>query len=134
MQKAKIITYWVATLWLALGLVATGIVQLMHQKEGVGGAVMMQELGYPAYLMTLLGVLKILAAAIILLPHLVLPKQWAYAGIFFLTLGAIYSHIAISGVSAAILPALLIGILALGSWYLLPKERKIPSNIIIRKV
>ena len=133
MQKVKKITYWVATLWLALGLVATGIVQLMHQNDGVGGAIMMQELGYPAYLMSLLGVLKILAAAILILPSLVLPKQWTYAGIFFLVLGAVYSHIAISGISTAILPAILIGILAIVSWYLLPTDRKIPTNIIIRK-
>lgn len=125
MQKFRKITYWVATLWLALGLVATGIVQLAHGAEGVGGAAMMNDLGYPLYLMPLLGVLKIAAAAVLVLPGLRLPKQWAYAGIVFLIIGAIYSHLAAEGGLVKTLPALLIGVLAGLSWSLLPGNRKI---------
>ena len=133
MKKSKNIIYWITTLWLALGLVATGIVQLMHQGEGVGGTRMMLELGYPAYLMSLLGVLKLIAAVVLLLPGFVLPKQWAYGGVFFLVIGAIYSHLIINGISSELLPALLIGALTIVSWFFLPESRKIPSSIIIRK-
>jgi hypothetical protein len=52
-QKAGKITYWVATLWLALGMTSTGIVQLMHMEEEVQ---MMAHLGYPIYFLTLIGV------------------------------------------------------------------------------
>ena len=46
MTKRNRIIYWIATLWLALGMTATGIVQLIPMKEE---AEMIQLLGYPLY-------------------------------------------------------------------------------------
>lgn len=130
MQKIRKIIYWVATLWLALGLVSTGLVQLMHKADGVGGADMMTDLGYPLYLLTLLAILKLLATIVLLLPRLALAKQWGYAGVFFLVVGAVYSHIAAGGGFVKILPALLIGVLMLISWIYLPENRKV--SVILR--
>ena len=79
MQKGKKIAYWIATLWLALGMVSTGIVQLMQMEEEVQK---FNELGYPTYLMTLLGIWKILGTIAILLPRFTILKEWAYAGFF----------------------------------------------------
>ena len=47
MTKRNKIIYWIATIWLALGMVSTGIVQLIHMKEEVA---LFARLGYPAYL------------------------------------------------------------------------------------
>ena len=66
--KAAKITYWIATLWLALGMVATGLVQLSKGKGGQGGLDMVTHLGYPAYLLTMLGVWKILGVVALLIP------------------------------------------------------------------
>ena len=44
--KAGKIIYWVATIWLSLGMVSSGIVQLIKMKEEVD---MMTHLGYPLY-------------------------------------------------------------------------------------
>ncbi len=55
MTKRNKIIYWIATAWLALGMVSTGGVQLFKAKEGQGGADMITHLGYPIYLLTLLG-------------------------------------------------------------------------------
>jgi len=129
MQKLRKIIYWIATLWLALGLTATGLVQLFHGVDGVGGGNMMSALGYPLYLMPLLGILKLLAAVILLLPGFSLPKQWAYAGVFFLVVGAVYSHIAAGGGIVEVLPALLIGVLTVVSWWLLPDNRKLSLTL-----
>ena len=52
--KAGKIIYWIATIWLALGMVSTGAVQLFKTNEGQGGADMITHLGYPVYLLTLL--------------------------------------------------------------------------------
>ncbi|SDZ96202.1 DoxX-like family protein [Arachidicoccus rhizosphaerae] len=123
-QKLRKIIYWVATIWLALGLVSTGLVQLLGTAEGVGGAEMMKSLGYPLYLMTLLGVLKMMGAVVLLIPGLALVKQWAYAGIGFLVIGAVYSHLAVGGAVTSILPALLIFILTVVSLVCLPLNRK----------
>ena len=68
MKKSRKIVYWVATLWLSLGLVATGILQILGTTQGMGGSEMMTKLGYPLYLMPLLGVLKILAVVTLLMP------------------------------------------------------------------
>ena len=57
MKKRDKIIYWVATLWLSLGMVSTGIVQLIKMEEEVAK---ITEMGYPTYFLTLLGVWKIL--------------------------------------------------------------------------
>ena len=93
MTKKKNIIYWIATAWLALGMLSTGIVQLLKVKEE---AVMFARLGYPAYLLTLLGVWKILGVIAVLMPRFPLLKEWAYAGFFFAMSGAVVSHLAVA--------------------------------------
>src|SRR6478736_5540589 len=91
MTKKNKIIYWVSTLWLSLGMTSTGIVQLIKMKEETD---MMAHLGYPLYLLTLLGVWKLLGVATVLIPKFPLLKEWAYAGFFFTASGALVSHIA----------------------------------------
>lgn len=131
MTKARKIIYWIATVWLALGLFATGIAQLVG-ADGQGGADMLAKLGYPAYLMALLGFWKVLAVIALLAPKFPLIKEWAYAGVVFLTTGAIYSHIAAHDAVVETLPGLLLLVLAVVSWYLRPESRRMtmqPSAI-----
>jgi len=126
MKRITKIVYWGATLWLALGLFSTGVAQLLGMP-GQGGADMMAKLGYPAYLMSLLGVWKILAVVALLVPKFPLLKEWAYAGIFFLMSGAVFSHIAVHDPAIESLPGLfLLGLTAL-SWYFRPESKKIAS-------
>lgn len=129
MSKGKKIIYWIATLWLALGMVSTGIVQLLQTKEGTGGLNSLQHLGYPAYLLPILGVWKILGAIAVVVPKFPLVKEWAYAGFFFVMSGAILSHIAMHDGLNEIWPALLLLVLTILSWYSRPVDRKlIPAN------
>jgi len=123
--KRNKIIYWIATIWLALGMVATGAGQLVKMKAGQGGSDMITRLGYPVYLLTLLGIWKILGAVAVLIPRFPLLKEWAYAGIFFVMSGAMFSHIAIGDPISALLPSLLLLILALVSWYFRPADRKL---------
>lgn len=125
MIKRNKIIYWVATIWLALGMVATGAVQLFKGKTGQGGVDMITHLGYPVYLLTLLGIWKILGAVAVLVPKFVLLKEWAYAGFFFIMSGAIFSHVAIGDSVSEIFPSLLLLMLAVISWYFRSRERKI---------
>ena len=123
--KAGKVVYWIATLWLALGMVATGFVQLLRGKAGQGGLDMITHLGYPAYLLTVLGVWKILGVVALLVPKFPILKEWAYAGFFFIMTGAIVSHIAIGDSVTEILPSLLLLFLTITSWYFRPPNRKI---------
>jgi hypothetical protein len=124
-SRAGKIIYWIATIWLALGMLSTGIVQLFRAKEGQGGVDMITHLGYPVYLLTLLATWKIFGVIAILIPKFPLLKEWAYAGFFFIMSGAIFSHIAASDPITEIFPSLLLLILTLISWYFRPSDRKI---------
>lgn len=131
MKKGKKIIYWIATLWLALGMVATGMVQLLKvESEGAlapPGVWGIAQLGYPVYFLTLLGIWKLLGSIAILLPKFPLLKEWAYAGFFFIMTGAIYSHIATGSPAAEFFPSLLLLALTIISWYLRPADRKFVS-------
>jgi hypothetical protein len=124
MKKRDKIIYWVATIWLSLGMVSTGVVQLLQSKDEVD---LMTRLGYPACFLILLGVWKILGVLAVLIPKYPLLKEWAYAGFFFAMSGAIFSHFA-NGDDAKDFfgPALLL-ILTVVSWYFRPRERKLIS-------
>ena len=127
MTKRNKIIYWVATIWLALGMISTGAVQLFKMKEGQGGADSITHLGYPVYLLTILGVWKFLGVVTVLIPKLPLVKEWAYAGFFFVMTGAIFSHIASGDAVKDIFPSLLLLVLTIVSWYFRPADRKISS-------
>jgi hypothetical protein len=121
MTKRNKIIYWIATLWLALGMVSTAIVQLMHVKEE---ADMFSRLGYPVYLLTILGIWKLLGVTAVLVPKFPLLKEWAYAGFFFAMSGAVFSHFAVGdGGKEFFGPGLLI-VLTVVSWYFRPADRK----------
>lgn len=121
-QKRNKIIYWIATAWLALGMLSTAIVQLMHNQEELQS---MTRLGYPAYLLTIIGTWKILGVVTVLLPGFVLLKEWAYAGFFFVMSGAVISHIIIRDELSEILPGLLLIVLTIVSWYFRPMNRRI---------
>ena len=128
MTKRNKIIYWIATIWLSLGMVSTGIVQLLKLKgDGPGSLDSMTHLGYPVYFVTILGVSKILGVVALLIPKFPLLKEWAYAGFFFMMSGAIFTHIAAGNSMSEIFPSLLLLILIVISWYFRPSDRKIIS-------
>ena len=124
MTKRNKIIYWIATLWLALGMTSTGVVQLIKMKEEVE---MMDHLGYPIYFLTIIGIWKILGVFAVLIPKFTLLKEWAYAGFFFVMSGAIFSHLACGDATIALFGPILLLILTIASWYFRPLERKIVS-------
>jgi uncharacterized membrane protein YphA (DoxX/SURF4 family) len=121
MKKTTKIIYWIATLWLALGMVSTGIIQLIKQTEEVEN---ITRLGYPVYMLPLLGVLKIVGVIVVLVPRFTLLKEWAYAGFFFAMAGAAYSRVAAGDGISEIAPPLLLLVLTVVSWYFRPVNRK----------
>jgi hypothetical protein len=128
MSRRNKFIYWISSLWLSLGMVATGMVQLLKvQSDGAlspPGVYGIIHLGYPVYFLSMLGVWKILGAVAILVPKFPLLKEWAYAGFFFIMSGAIYSHIAVGDPARELFPSLLLLILTIVSWYFRPPGRK----------
>ncbi|MBS0029300.1 DoxX family protein [Chitinophaga sp. 22321] len=121
MTKRNKIIYWIATLWLSLGMVSSALVQIFKVQTEVD---FISRLGYPGYFMTIIGVWKILGVIVLLMPKLPLLKEWAYAGFFFAMSGAAVSHLA-SGTANEIFPSLLLLTLTIVSWYFRPAERKL---------
>jgi uncharacterized membrane protein YphA (DoxX/SURF4 family) len=127
MTKRNKIIYWIATLWLSLGMLSTGIAQLLKAKTGPSGLDSTMHLGYPAYFLTILAVWKILGVIAVLIPKFPLLKEWAYAGFFFAMSGAALSHIAMSDSMGEIFPSLLLLVLSVVSWYSRPASRKLTA-------
>lgn len=122
MSKRNKIIYWIATLWLSLGMASTGIVQVLRLKEETEFVLL---LGYPAYFLTIIGVWKLLGVVAVLVPKLPVVKEWAYAGFFFVSSGALISQLAMGHTAIGEwFPAVLLLILTIISWYYRPAGRK----------
>lgn len=128
MKKRNKIIYWIATIWLALGMVSTGIVQLIKMEEEVNN---FTTLGYPTYLMTIVGVWKLLGVIALFIPGFPLLKEWAYAGFFFVMSGAIISHVAVGHGGAAIFGPTLLLVLTVTSWYFRPNKYQVAERKVI---
>ena len=122
MTKKNKIIYWISTIWLALGMLSTGIVQLLKLQEE---ADMMTHLGYPLYFLTILGIWKMLGVVTVLIPKFPLLKEWAYAGFFFAMSGAVFSHLASGDGIKEFFGPILLTLLTVVSWYFRPADRKI---------
>ncbi|ADY50781.1 hypothetical protein Pedsa_0195 [Pseudopedobacter saltans DSM 12145] len=122
MNKRNKIIYWIVTIFLSTGMLAGGIQQTFQ----IGGYnEIATRLGYPLYLLTILGIWKILGIIIILIPKFPLIKEWAYAGFFFAMSGAAISHLAVGQPFTEAVPSLILLITTMLSWYFRPADRKL---------
>ncbi|SDN25439.1 Uncharacterized membrane protein YphA, DoxX/SURF4 family [Fictibacillus solisalsi] len=121
--QEKKISYWSVTLLLAAAVMLSGIGQLMQ----FGGNVeLVAKIGYPLYILTILGIWKVLGSIALVLPGFPRLKEWVHAGIFFLMTGAALSHAFANDYGDygfnIILP-LFYAALNIASWALRPKSR-----------
>ena len=122
MTKTKKITYWASTIFLSFGMLAGGIQQMLQ----IGGYnEIITQLGYPLYLLSILGTWKILGVVAILIPKKALLKEWSYAGFFFAMSGATISHLAVGQSITEAMPSIILLLVTITSWYFRPNDRKI---------
>ncbi|MCU7694012.1 DoxX family protein [Haoranjiania flava] len=125
MSTRNKIIYWGATLFLSLGMLAGGIQQMLQ----IGGYTeIVTRLGYPLYMLSIIGIWKILGVIAILLPKAPLLKEWAYAGFFFTMTGAAISHLAMKEPFVEAVPSIILLIAVIVSWYFRPVSRKLIIN------
>ena len=122
MGKTNLIIYWVATALLSLGMLWSGVAQILHTQQMVD---LVTHVGYPSYFLYILGPWKVLGVIAILAPGFKLLKEWAYAGLFFTMTGALISHLIIGDGGKAIAGPFFQIIFILLSWYFRPANRKI---------
>lgn len=114
-MKNVTLLYWVVS-GLAVALMTlASIPDVMRNPQAIS---IFQHLGYPVYLLPFLGTAKLLGASVVLVPGLPRVKEWAYAGLVFDLVGALYSHVSI-GDPASVWIFPLIGLVLVGSSYVL---------------
>ena len=123
-SKRNKIIYWIATIWLCFGMAYTGVIQIMRNDLEV---TLMEDLGYPLYFLTILGVWKLLGVVAVLMPRLPLLKEWAYAGFFFAMSGAMFSHLGSGHQGIHYIGPSLLLVLTVLSWYFRPADRKLSA-------
>lgn len=129
MSSSRVMSYWVTTIFTVLELLAGGVTDLIHGRTALvaGGPVaeVLAHLGYPVYLLTILGVWKLLGAIALLAPRFPRLKEWAYAGAFFVYAGAVASGMVrgLDDPGTFIWPPLIFAVFTLASWALRPQSR-----------
>lgn len=124
-EKTRAIIYWIATGLLAFGMLLGGIGQLSRAKFNVDG---ITHLGYPLYVLSIIGSWKILGVVAILMPKFPLIKEWAYAGFFFVLSGAVISHLACGDGAAGAAPSFVFACLTLVSRHFRFADRKLNNG------
>jgi hypothetical protein len=115
---------WLFTVIVAFELAAGALWDLLRIKYV---RVVLTHLGYPLYLLVILGVWRIPGALTLLAPRFPRLKEWAYAGAFFDYTGAAASHLwAGDGARQWIGPLIFAGF-TLISWGLRPTSRRLPE-------
>jgi len=124
MKKRNKIIYWSSTVLIVLGMLPGGIGQIFHAKWSLD---LIRPLGYPEYILTIIGTWKVLGSIVLLIPKFPLIKEWAYAGFFFVMSGAVFSHLASGESMNKIGSPLVLLVLIVFSWYFRPADRKMIS-------
>jgi hypothetical protein len=114
-SKADKTSFWIFTVLFLLPTAGSGFFELFTSgPEAV--AQTFKLLGYPLYLMKILGTAKILGALAILTGRIPRMKEWAYAGFTFMLLGATASHLLAGDYAHAPIPFIVL-ILMSASYY-----------------
>lgn len=109
------IAYWIVTGLMAAFMIMSAIPDVLRIPEAVE---MFAHLGYPSYLLPFIGVAKILGVLAVLSPWFPRLKEWAYAGLVFDLIGALYSHLAVGDPPSYWVFAVIALTLVLGSYFL----------------
>jgi hypothetical protein len=123
LPAASVIAYWGFTLVVVYENLS-GFVWWITNFEYISRLV--RHLGYPEYVLNILGPAQLAAALILIAPGLPIVKEWAYAGALINYVSAIASHLfAGDGLNVFVVAALLYSVFTVGSWALRPASRRV---------
>lgn len=83
--------YWITTGAMSAAMLFSAFMYLSRNVELLKG---FESMGLPLYLVTLLGIAKLIGAVLLIAPVSQRFKEWAYAGFLFNFGGAIWVHVA----------------------------------------
>ena len=120
MKNAKTL-YWIMTSLMAAFMLLASVPDVLRLPQA---AAIFGHLGYPVYLLPFLGTAKTLGIIAVLVPAFQRLKEWAYAGLVFDVIGALYSHLSVGDSPSGWMPAL-IGLVLVGGSYLFYRRQLI---------
>ena len=116
------VIYITSTAILVLEILAGAFMDLAHFPLVVQDV---RSIGYPTYVLYIVGVWKILAVGALLWRRLPRLREWAYAGVFFEMSGAVASHLLVGDPIGRFAAPLAFTFVALVSWWFQP-DRESP--------
>jgi hypothetical protein len=119
MKKIRIF-YWITTGLLLLMMAFSSISSLASREQSVA---FFNTINLPSYLISFLSVAKLLGVIAILVPGYPRLKEWAYAGLSFDLIGAVYCNYAVGKPAGEWAPILIFVALAFASYFLYHKKR-----------
>jgi DoxX-like family len=125
-SRRREIVYWLVSLPV-LAETAAGIQWDLTRHPTVVEA--LDTIRFPDYMADVLGWAKVLALLALLVPGFARLKEWAYAGVVFVYLGAAACHLAVGDTIGHVLTPAVLGVIALASWALRPASRREPRPL-----
>ena len=121
--KTTNILYWVFTILFAGLMVFSSLDGIQLTDQAI--KFLHDGFGYPIYFIQFISIAKLLGAIAILIPGLKTLKEWAYAGLFFDLVGAIYSGLAVGGFDPKMLGMLIWIVPGILSYYYWHKKMQV---------
>jgi hypothetical protein len=119
--------YWIFTILFCALMIFSSWSSILVNEDSI--KLIHGMLGYPEYFIPFTGWAKLIGVIVLLIPGYGRIKEWAYAGLFFDLIAAVYSGIAVSKTFDPLMLTLLIwfapGILSYIFWH---KKIKLHSN------
>jgi len=95
MKRKKINTlYWIFTILFSALMLFSAWSSILVNEDSI--KLIHDMLGYPVYFIPFTGWAKLIGVIVILIPGYKRIKEWAYAGLFFDLIAAVYSGIAVA--------------------------------------
>jgi hypothetical protein len=114
------IIYVTSTAILVLEILVGAIMDLAHLPYVVQDV---RSIGYPTFVLYIVGVWKVLAVGALLWPRLPRLREWAYAGVFFEMSGAAASHVLVGNPIGKYAAPLAFTFLTVVSWWFQPDQK-----------
>jgi uncharacterized membrane protein YphA (DoxX/SURF4 family) len=111
--------YWIVSGLMAAFMLMASIPDILGIPQAVE---VFTHLGYPTYLLPFIGVAKTLGVVAVLAPGFHRLKEWAYGGLVFDLIGALYSHLAV-GDPPSVWAFPIVGLILVAGSYLLYRRR-----------
>jgi uncharacterized membrane protein YphA (DoxX/SURF4 family) len=122
--------YWIFTIVFCALMIFSSWSSILVNEDSI--KIIHDMLGYPVYFIPFTGWAKLIGSIILLIPVSARIKEWAYAGLFFDLIAAVYSGIALSKSFDPMMLTMLIwivpGILSYIFWHKKMKLETSPSH------